>query len=167
MMDAFRSWLLGVVFTAFAAGLAAELVPKGRERALVKMVCGALTALAMLRPLGMICWEQDSVSVGNFTRQTRQQTEHYRLEQEKAFSAIIAERTESYIWDKATELGLECTVRVIVSAGESAVPLPEMVELEAVYDPVLAVWIEEVVGIPAEKQIWLEESAWEKRTENG
>lgn len=167
MIGALRSWLLGVVFTAFAAGLAAELVPKGRERALVKMVCGALMALAMLRPLGAIRWESKNISVSSFSRQTEQQAEYYRSEQEKVLSAIIAERTESYIWDKATELGLECTVRVIVSAGESAVPLPEVVELDAVYDPVLAAWIEEVVGIPAEKQIWLEESAWEKKMENG
>lgn len=167
MIDALRSWLLGVVFTSFAAGLAIELVPKGRERALVKMVCGALTALVMLRPLGAIQWEQSSISVGDFAQQTRQQSEYYRSEQEKVLSAIIAERTESYIWDKATELGLECTVRVAVSVGEGSVPLPEWVELDAVYDPVLAVWIEEVVGIPAENQIWLEERAWEKRTENG
>lgn len=167
MIDALRSWLLGVVFTAFAAGLAIELVPKGREKGLVKMLCGALTALAMLRPLGAVQWEKNTVSAGNFTQQTQQQADYYRSEQEKVLSAIIAERTESYIWDKATELGLECTVRVVVSAGESDVPLPEMVELNAVYDPVLAVWIEEVVGIPAEKQIWLEESAWGRKTENG
>ncbi len=167
MMDALRSWLLGVVFTAFATGLAVELIPKGRERALVKMICGMLMALAMLRPLGAVQWEKDTIPAGNFTRRTQQQAEYYRTEQEKTLSAIIAERTETYIWDKAREMGLECTVRVIVSVGESSVPLPETVELDAVYDPALAVWIEEVVGIPAEKQIWLEEYEWGRKTENG
>lgn len=167
MMDALRTWLLGVVFTAFAAGLANEMVPKGREQALVKMVGGALVALALLRPLGTIQWEKLDIPAGNFSQQVEQQAGVYRNEQEKVLSAIIAERTQSYIWDKATELGLECTVRVSVAGGEGSVPLPEAVEISAAYDPALAVWIEEVVGIPAEKQIWLEESAWEKRTESG
>ena len=166
MIDSLRSWLLGVVFTAFATELSVELVPKGRERTLVKMVCGALMALAMLRPLGAVRWEQESISVGDFSRQIHLQAECYRLEQEKVLSSIIAERTESYIWDKATELGLECTVRVTVSEGGNTVPLPERVGLGTEYDPVLAVWIEEVVGIPAENQIWQEERAWERKKEN-
>ena len=166
-MDHLRTWLLGIIFTSFAAGLANELVPKGRERIFVRMVSGALVMLAMLRPLGTFSWDKVRIPVGDFSGQIERQADAYRLEQQKTLSAIIAERTQSYIWDKATELGLDCTVRVRVTKGEGNIPLPEMVELGAAYDPVLAVWIEEVVGIPAQNQIWLEESAWEKRMENG
>ena len=163
MMVHFKTWLLGVVFTAFACALAGELVPKGKERALVRMVSGALMVLALLRPLGMGAWETVSISAGNFS----QQAEIYREQQKNALSAIIAERLETYIWDKATGLGIECDVRVGMSCDANSVPVPESVEIRAAYDPVLAAWLEEVVGIPAEQQIWLEERVWTEKTENG
>lgn len=163
MMGQIRTWLLGVVFTAFACGLANELVPKGKEKALVRMVGGILLILALLRPLGSISWESPQISVGNFSEQAA----YYRTEQENALSAIIAERLETYIWDKATGLGLSCEVQVQMSCENTMVPVPESVEIRAAYHPVLAAWLEEVVGIPAEQQIWLEERVWTERTENG
>lgn len=154
-MDQLKTWLLGVIFTSFACALAGELVPKGRERALVRMVSGLLTVLALLRPLGLIEREPVSISVGDFSRQA----EVYRQEQKNTLSDIIAERLATYIWDKATGLGVVCEVRVMMSCDDSTVPLPESVEIRAAYHPVLAAWLEEVVGISADKQIWLEESA--------
>ena len=47
MIQGARQWLLGVVLTAFAGGLARQLAPKGRERALVGLVCGLLLTLAL------------------------------------------------------------------------------------------------------------------------
>ena len=163
MMGQMKSWLLGVVCTAFAYGLAQELVPKGREKAMVRMVGGILMVLALLRPLVSIEWETISIPSGDFS----QQAEIYRAEQKNSLSAIIAERLETYIWDKATGLGIACQVRVGMSCGEHDIPVPESVEIRAAYHPVLAAWLEEVVGIPAERQIWLEEWVWTERTESG
>ena len=166
MMDSLRSWLLGIIFTAFASGLALEIVPKGQERFLVKMVCGLLAALAILRPVEGILSLSEELPKLDLAYQTSRQAEDYRLDQEKVLATIIAEKIETYIWDKANEQGLECTVRVEVTAGEGLVPLPDRVELDVQYDPVLAEWIEEVVGIPAEKQVWQEERVWESRAES-
>ena len=159
-MDQLKTWLLGVVFSAFATGLANELAPKGREKALVRMVGGVLMVLTLLRPLGAIEWSEISIPTGNFS----QQADIYRTQQENALTAIIAERLETYIWDKATELGIACAVRVEVSCDESGIPTARSVEISAAHDPVLSAWLEEVVGIPAERQIWLEERVWTERT---
>ena len=159
MIEAFRAWLLGVVFTSFAVTLSSELIPKGRMHAMTRIAGGALIVLALFRPLGAVDWGDTALSVEAMSRETQQQVEQYRADREKELSAIIAERLETYIWDKATGLGLECTVRVHVSWSEDGVPRPEIVQIGAVYDRALAVWLEEVVGIPAEFQIWLEESA--------
>ena len=56
MIQGARQWLLGVVLTAFAGGLARQLAPKGRERALVGLVCGLLLTLALLEPLAELEW---------------------------------------------------------------------------------------------------------------
>lgn len=159
MMDGIRAWLLGVVFSSFAVGLANELIPKGRERALVRMVGGALMVLVLLRPVGTVTLESVSIPAGNLTQYADKQAQAYRTEQENELAAIIAERLETYIWDKATELGMNCSVHVAVSCGENGIPLPESVEIRAAYNSALAAWLEEVVGIPAEKQFWLEDSA--------
>jgi hypothetical protein len=164
-MDSLRSWLLGVIFSAFAVELAREMVPKGKEKSLLRMVGGILIALAILRPLGTSSMEITSALSGGVSMDVPEQTEVYRQEQEKALADIIAARLETYIWDKATGLGLECTVRVTVSAGEGMLPLPEKVEIGTAYDSALAAWIEEVVGIPAKKQIWQEGTTW--TTEKG
>ena len=92
--------------------------------------------------------------------------ETYRKNQQEALSAIIAEKTEAYIWDKANQLGLDCTVSVAAAPGEGGIPLPESVTVRGRYSGELARWLEEEVGIPAEKQIWLEEETWQKRKES-
>ena len=80
---------------------------------------------------------------------------------------IIAEKTAAYIWDKADELGLSCTVEVTVAVGESGIPLPDTAVITGPYSGELAALIQEEVGIPAEKQIWREESVWSEAAESG
>ena len=154
MMEGLRQWLLGITLTAFAAGLARQMAPEGREQAAVRLVGGLLLVLAILRPLGSWDWEGLSLEAGAFRQETLQQTENYEEEQIAALSAIIAEKTAAYIWDKAEELGLSCEVEVTVTAGESGIPLPDTAIITGPYDPGLSALIEKEVGIPAGKQIW-------------
>lgn len=167
MMEGLRQWLLGIVLTAFAAGLARQLAPDGREQAAVRLVGGLLLVLAILRPLGSWDWEGLSLEAGSFRQETLRQTEKYEEEQIAALSAIIAEKTSAYIWDKADRLGLSCTVEVTVSAGEDGIPLPDTVTITGAYHAGLSALIEEEVGIPAGKQIWLEENVWSGKKESG
>lgn len=168
MLTGLRSWLMGIVLTAFAGALARRAVPAGREQAMVRMVGGLLLALALLKPLGSLPWEDGpAVASGGFYGQAALQAEAYRQNQQEELSAIIAEKTEAYIWDKASALELTCSVSVSVAAGESGIPLPGSVTITGPYSSELASWIEEEVGIPAEKQIWLEASTWTQTKESG
>jgi len=160
MMADLRQWLMGVALTAFAGGLARQLAPKGREQSLVRLVCGLLLTLAILRPLAKLDW-QDSMPAGAPLRErAADQAELYREAQQEALSAVIEEKAGAYIWDKANRLGLDCTVAVTAAPSESGIPLPDTVTIRGSYSAVLARWIEDEVGIPAGKQIWLEENAW-------
>ena len=161
-----RSWLLGIVLTSLAAGLARQLAPKGREQAMVRLVGGLLLALAILRPLAGGRWEGLELEIGPLELQGAELAETYRKNQQEALSAIIAEKTEAYILDKANQLGLACTVRVTVAAGESGIPLPVSAAVQGAYSPALAECMEEEVGIPAQKQIWLEEDIWQTTKES-
>lgn len=159
-MAAVKSWLLGVILTALAAGLARQLAPQGREQAVVRLAGGLLLVLALLRPIAALQGaELPALEAGSFSARTEEQARAYRQEQTDTLSAIIAERLEAYIWDKGCELGLELTVTVTCADGEDGVPLPDTVTVAGPYSEALSAWLTEEVGIPAEKQIWLEASS--------
>ena len=162
-----KQWLLGIVLTSLAGGLARQLAPQGKEQAMVRLVSGLLLTLAILRPLAGSGWEGLELAAGNFSLRSEEQAEAYRKSQQDTLSAIIAEKTEAYILDKANQLGLDCTVRVTVAAGESGIPLPVSATVRGPYSPALAECMEEEVGIPAKEQIWLEEEIWQTTKESG
>ncbi|MBD5169975.1 MAG: hypothetical protein HDT20_07670 [Oscillibacter sp.] len=157
-----RSWLLGIVLTSLAGGLARQLAPQGKEQAMVRLIGGLLLTLAILRPLAGQDWERLDLKLGGFASQAEEQAQAYRKNQQDAFSAIIVEKTEAYIWDKANQLGLDCTVTVTTAAGENGLPLPVSAVIRGPYSEALARCIEEEVGIPAEKIIWQEDEEWQK-----
>lgn len=166
-----KQWMLGIVLTAFAGGLARQLAPKGREEALVRLVSGLLLTLVILQPLGRLWggaerWEP-ALEAGGFARQSREQAACYQKKQQQALANIIAEKCEAYIWDKADQLGLACRVTVTTAEGDSGIPLPDTVTVRGPYSEALAACIEEEVGIPAENVIWLEERAWTETKESG
>lgn len=163
MIAGVRQWLLGVVLTAFAGALARRLAPRGREQALVGLVCGLLLTLALLGPLAGLWraepeWDWDGPDQAALA-------ETYRRDRQRALSAVIAEKTEAYILDKADRLGLRCAVEVAVAVGESGIPLPDTVTVRGGYSAALAACIEKEVGVPPEKQIWLEEETWTRESE--
>ena len=159
MMGLLRRWLLGVILTSFAVGMAEQLVPKGRERALVRLVGGLMLTLALLRPMGDLVWEDRPISVGAWGENLQSQTAFHREQQQKELSSIIAEKLEAYIWDKAIEMGLDGNISVSIRVQPTGIPLPDTVSIGTPFDSTLAVWLEEVVGIPAEKQLWQEGSS--------
>lgn len=161
-----RAWLLGIVLTSLAGGLARQLAPQGREQAMVRLAAGLLLAAAILRPLAGQQWDAEALLPDLPDLRAGEQAAAYQKNQQDALSAIIAEKTQAYIWDKANQLGLACQVTVATAAGESGIPLPDTVTILGPYSPALAACIEEEVGLPAEKQIWLEETTWTEKKES-
>ena len=164
MMSMIKTWLLGIVLAAFAAALACRIAQKGRQQTMVRLTGGLLLILAMLRPLAAVDWSSASLPVGGFSAEAQEQP--WYEQQLSEFSAIIAEKTAAYIWDKAQALGVNCRVSVSVEVGESGVPLPVGVTIRGAYHAGLSVWLEEEMGLPADKQIWLEEDEWTTSKKN-
>lgn len=158
MMDGLRTWLLGIAAAALAGSLANDLA--GKEHGVLRLTGGLLLLLALLRPLAGGEWESIDFAVPELQQSAAMQAAAYEEIQLDTLSVIIEETAESYIWDKACELGMTCTVSVRAEKGESGIPLPASVTVTGPYDARLAAYLEEEVGIPAAKQIWLEEEIW-------
>ena len=97
-----RSWLLGIVLTAFASGLARQLAPQGREQAMVRLAGGLLLTLAILRPLAGMDWQGPALEAGSFRVRTEEQAEIYRKNQRQAVRNHRGEDRGIYIGQSET-----------------------------------------------------------------
>ena len=161
-----KTWLLGIVLTAFAGELARQLAPGGKEQAFVRFAAGLLLVLAVLQPLASLPQRRLELERAVPWEGWEAGEEDYQKDWQEALSSVIAEKTQAYIWDKANQLGLACRAEVSVAAGEGGIPLPDRAVIYGPYSGELARCIEEEVGIPAEKLIWLEDEEWQERKES-
>ena len=78
-------------------------------------------------------------------------------EKEKQLCRSIEERTAAYISDKAKTLGTEVSAEVKTTPSSEGIPVPVEAEIAGAYTRELAEYIEQDLGIPAERQVWCED----------
>ena len=148
-----RQWLLGVVGCAFLVGLTDQLTPKGPMRPLVRFCGGLVLLLCLLRPLGTVELHGLDLSADGLSARRAALEEQYAAENDRALAAVIAERTEAYIEDKAHALGLELTAAVEVAERGGAL-VPCRVTLYGAESGTLAALLERELGIARTEQEW-------------
>jgi hypothetical protein len=161
MIGVIKSWVLGVAAAAFIAGIAISLVPQGKMRRVVSLVCGFMTIAVMLGPLKEFDFGSYSSYLSEFQSRTENIGAELANENERLIKAIIEERSAAYILDKATQLEIsDLKVTVVTKAGDGDYPYPWSVELggEATEQQKrsLGRYMEAELGIPAERQHWSE-----------
>ena len=90
----------------------------------------------------------------DWARAIEKRQEELSADQEEALASGIAERTASYISDKAEELGLEVRVRVETETGGDGVPVPVRTEIHGPWSEELSSYMAETLGISRERQVW-------------
>ena len=131
-MTFLRSWLLSVTACAVLVSIAQQLTDGGAMKKIVRFVGGMVLMLAMLRPLLSLNAEQNS-----------------------ALGDSIAARTQAYIEDKASSLGLSVRAEV-QTALRDGVPFPDSVTLYGENSAALSAYIVQELGIAEENQLWIE-----------
>lgn len=160
MIESLRQWLLSLCAAALLCALVCALAPQGCMRGLCRVLAGLFLAVAALRaPLG---WEEaDFAQALSRARLAAEQARTgVEIQSRAALCEIIKDKTEAYIWDKATELG--CAVQVAVTLDEQAAyPYPAAVRLTGRFSAqaraVLTAYIEENLAIGKERQTWTSE----------
>ena len=149
MMAAARAWLTAVVSVTLLLSVVQTLIPKGSLREIASFVGGLLLLAVLLRPLGNVDLSAVSLDLSAY-RQTVER------EGQKELLGLIEAELESYISDKAADMGLTLRVQVTVEPDGSGVPVPVSVELTGPRSEVLSRWLETELGVPAERQVWNE-----------
>lgn len=157
MMAAARAWLTAVVSVTLLLSVIQMLTPKGSLREITSFVGELLLLAVLLRPLGNVDLSAVSLDLDAY-RQTVEQRQQAELEQEgqKELLGLIEAELESYISDKAADMGLTLRVQVTVEPDGSGVPVPVSVELTGPRSETLSRWLETELGVPAERQVWNE-----------
>ena len=163
MMGAARLWLLSILSVSLVCALADALMPPGAVRRVGRMVCGLVLMSAILSPLVDLDLEGGSRWLEDYLAAVEQRETELEKQVDEGRKAIIAERYEAYILDKAAQLGLSCTVEVECRTEENGVCLPERVRitgaLSAQEKVQLAELLEEELGVAPEEQIYIEEES--------
>lgn len=147
-------YVLSLATMALIGGIVTGFFPDGSFHRLFKMLCGVALLTVVLSPVSAL--EMPDIGAWLSTLDTEadaavQEGESYLARQRQA---VICEKLEAYILDKAKALGAAVQVRVTLTREE----LPEGVTLTGQYSPAqkeaLTIAIEEDLGIPEARQQW-------------
>jgi stage III sporulation protein AF len=156
MIEAARSWLTAVVAAAFLVSLSQSLIPEGTVRKIAGLAGGLALLLVMVKPLLGADFDQLDLRYEDYAGEIQQRQTELQEQSDQTLEELIQEKTEAYILDKAAELGVECTVRVLVEPGEDGTPIPSGAELTGQKSDALADYMEQKLGIPKERQVYHE-----------
>ncbi len=153
------AWVRGVFAASLLSSLAMALSPPGRVKAVTRMVCGLVCALAIASPL--VTLDMDAVSVGLEAYREQAQIWQEKGEEEGKMleRTYIEEQCAAYILGKAEE-SAAAVDSVTVEAcwdDEALLWYPWSVQVDGAYDAVLSRLIEGELGVPAERQNWSED----------
>ena len=134
------------------------LMPKGQSPGDSPPLTGGLhpAGRALLRPLGSVELSAVSLNLDAYRQTVEQRQAELEQEGQKELVGLIEAELESYISDKAADMGLTLRVQVTVEPDGSGVPAPVSVELTGPRSEALSRWLETELGVPAERQVWNE-----------
>lgn len=129
MIEAVRQWITGLAAAAVIGALAQCLMPEGSVKRAGKLAVGLLLMLAVVRPVAQLDYDALSGALARYQLQAEGYGDALELENRALVKSIIEEQLAAYISDKAEELGITCTVRVVCRCGEDGDIWPESAEV--------------------------------------
>lgn len=154
IIEALRQYIISVVAAALLCSLVTGVMPGGRAKQIIKVVCGLFLAYTVLQGLTGMEWRMPSLTdiAADDARQAAALGESLG---EDAMAQIIMEQTQAYILDKAAALGL--ALEAEVTLDENLVP--QAVTLMGQAAPYERRQLQSAIalelGIPKERQQWI------------
>ena len=156
MMDGIRGYFLAIVAACMLAVLACALLKNSKIQRITKFIAGILILLTVATPLLRIDSAELAERINELGRGSRFDTQEISKDYQTMLRALVKKNTQTYIEDKAQELGGIIQAEVTVGNGEY--PAPEHVVLTGTMTPeqaqALESYIADSLGIPSEQQEW-------------
>ena len=156
MMEGIRGYFLAIVAACMLAVLACALLKNSKMQRITKFIAGILILLTVATPLLRIDTAALAEKISELGRGSRFDTQEISKDYQTMLRALVKKNTQTYIEDKAQELGGIIQAEVTLGSGEY--PAPEHVVLTGTMTPEqakrLESYIADSLGIPPEQQEW-------------
>ena len=156
-MTEIRQYILSVIVISFLCGLAHLFLNGSNLDSVVKLITGLMITITVVSPftqdqdLSLNTYFETISSEGKWAVADGQEASL------NAAAELIKEKTESYICDKAAEMGAVITVEVMLDDG--APPVPSAVTVRGSVSPYikkqLVYCLQKDLGINEDKQVWI------------
>lgn len=167
MMPEIKKYLLSLVVIGFLGAVAQAMIPNGALKKCVGFASGLLLILYAVRPMSELEIKDIAQSIGRVQVSEKYSTSGIEADNRRIISGIIKEKCETYIWDKATQLGMHPSKIMVKISEDAAYPYPSGSRIQGEFTPMqkqhLSEFIEREFAITAENQEWI----WNERTSTG
>ena len=156
MIDAVREWIRSIVMVTMLLSVGQAMVPEGQIRKIFSFSGGLVLVIVLLHPVlgleGRVLIEPLEVYERQIFKQKEDLEQMVRAEQE----TIIEENLTAYISDKAEALEEGGSVRIRAETAEDGT-VTLSAELVGQPSEPLTEYLEQELGIPRERQVWIHE----------
>ena len=158
MTELIREWVLGVFRVSLLSAIALALTPKGKVQKVLRLLCGAAMAIALISPVMGFDFDSYSLSLARY-RELRDSAAAAASETSQRLERVVIEQEcAAYILDKAQAMGLDVTsASVSAKWGDSGCWYPYEVKITVPGGEKLsglAGVITSELGVPEERQYW-------------
>ena len=156
-MENIRAYLLSIVTASFICSIVISLLPKdSAQKGLIRMICGLFLAMTAISPFSNF----RTKNINDFWTDIQTESDVVTMRGESmandAYNNIIKEKSEAYILDKASVMGLNIDVEVTLS--DTVPSSPYSVEVTGAISPYYKNKLQEIIAndlaIPEDRQIW-------------
>ncbi len=153
-----RKYLVGIVAAAIFCSVAKALQDgKSAIGRIVQMLGGILLAVTILSPVLNISFEGITDYFDDLSANAQAYVDEGKYASQESVNAIIKERTEAYILDKANRMGLQIAVEVELDASDNSIPCGVVFtgSVSPYAKEILCGYVEDNLGITRENQKWM------------
>lgn len=157
MMSSIAKYFLCVAAASVVCAAVNSLVnDKGTYAAILKILCGIFLTVTVLSPWADLKIDNFRILPDGIREEAQSAVNAGKESTANAQKEIIKTKTEAYILDKATSLGIEAAVEVTLSSSDP--PVPASVTICGSASPYakarLRQYMTAELAIPEENQIW-------------
>ena len=159
MNETLRSWIISLTGAGMLTAAANALTPKGKVKNIVRLLCGVVMGLTLLKPFVGFDFTTLSGSLAKYRAESDGINTAILETNDRLAALIIEGRCRAYILDKAQEYGLDTVeVTVVVKRGDEGTWYPYETNLtvngQEQNKVRLSEAIESELGISRDRQHW-------------
>lgn len=159
MTELMRSWVIGITGMSLITSVVMAVVPKGRVRKTVSLICGMAMIVVLVSPVLDFDYDTFAQYISGYSYDTDVQEKNLDEENERLTRRIIQEEVNAYILDKAQSVGaVDVMVLAQTKMDEDGAWYPWEVTVEGKFtseqQQEVQNTIEGDIGIPPDRQYW-------------